>query len=97
MCLGIPGKIIEVYTTGGLRMGKVDFGGVTRSACLEYVPDAQVGDYTVIHVGFAISRLSEEEAQATLETLRELAELEQELGIGSGEMEMPDSVDPPVA
>ncbi len=97
MCLGVPGKIIETYETGGLRMGKVDFGGVTREACLAYVPEAQIGDYTVIHVGFAISRLSEEEAQATLETLRELAELEQELGMGNGEMEMPDSVDPPAA
>ncbi len=97
MCLGVPGKIIETYEAGGLRMGKVDFGGVTREACLAYVPEAQIGDYTVIHVGFAISRLSEEEAQATLETLREMAELEQELGIGRGEMEMPDSVDPPSA
>jgi hydrogenase expression/formation protein HypC len=85
MCLGVPGKIIETYEAGGLRMGKVDFGGVTREACLAYVPEAEVGDYTVIHVGFAISRLSEEEAQASLEILQEIADLEQELGVGSGE------------
>lgn len=79
MCLGVPGKIIEIHDSGGLRMGKVDFGGVMREACLAYVPDAQVGDYTVIHVGFAISRLSEAEARASLETLRELVNVEEEL------------------
>jgi len=82
MCLGIPGKIIELYDAGGLKMGRVDFGGVVREACLEYVPEAGIGDYTVIHVGFAISLLSEEEAQASLETLREIVNLEEELGIG---------------
>ncbi len=82
MCLGVPGKIIELYDTDGLRMGKVDFGGVVREACLEYVPEAGIGDYTVIHVGFAISLLSEEEAQASLETLREIVNLEEELGVG---------------
>lgn len=61
-------------------MGKVDFGGVYREACLEYVPDAQVGDYTIIHVGFAISRLSEEEAKESLALLQEIVDLEQELG-----------------
>lgn len=81
MCLGVPGKIVETYETNGLKMGKIDFGGVTREACLEYVPDAQVGEYTVIHVGFAISQLSEEEAQDTLELLREIANVEEELGI----------------
>ncbi len=82
MCLGVPGKIIEIYEAGSLKMGKVDFGGVVREACLEYVPEAQVGDYTVIHVGFAISLINEEDAQASLETLREIVNLEQELGIG---------------
>ncbi len=80
MCLGVPGRIIEIYEAGGLRMGKVDFGGVVREACLAYVPELQVGDYTVIHVGFAISRLSEEEAQDSLAALRELADVEKELG-----------------
>ncbi len=81
MCLGVPGKIVDIYEANGLRMGKIDFGGVSREACLEYVPEAQIGDYTVIHVGFAISQLSEEEAQETLQLLREIANLEQELGL----------------
>ena len=85
MCLAVPGKIIETYDAGGLRMGKVDFGGVLREACLAFVPEAQVGDYTVIHVGFAISRLSEDEALASLEALQELADLEQELGTGAAD------------
>ncbi len=80
MCLAVPGKIVEIYEAGGLKMGKVDFGGVTREACLAYVPDAQVGDYTVIHVGFAINRLNEEEAQDSLSLLQEIVNLEDELG-----------------
>lgn len=80
MCLGVPGKIIDIYESDGLQMGRIDFGGTLREACLAYVPEAAVGDYTVIHVGFAISLLSEEEANATLETLREMADLEEELG-----------------
>ena len=85
MCLGVPGKITEIYEIGGLKMGKVDFGGVVREACLAYVPEVKVGDYTVIHVGFALNILDEAEAQATLETLREIVDLENELGIGATE------------
>ncbi len=80
MCLGVPGKVIEIYETNGLKMGKIDFGGVVREACLAYVPEIEVGEYTVIHVGFAISQLSEEEAQATLEILNELADIQEEIG-----------------
>ncbi len=80
MCLGVPGKIIEKYQVGDLPMGKVDFGGVVREACLAYVPEAEIGDYTVIHVGFAISRLSEQEAMESLQVLREMMSLEDELG-----------------
>ncbi|MCZ2115936.1 MAG: HypC/HybG/HupF family hydrogenase formation chaperone [Anaerolineae bacterium] len=80
MCLGVPGKIIEIYESEGLKMGRIDFGGTQREACLAYVPEATVGDYTVIHVGFAISLLSEEEAALTLETLREMVDIEEELG-----------------
>jgi hydrogenase expression/formation protein HypC len=87
MCLGVPGKIVEIYEANGLKMGKIDFGGVMREACLEYVPDAQIGDYTVIHVGFAISQLSEEEAQETLALLREIANVEEELGIEEARVE----------
>ena len=74
MCLGVPGKIVEIYESGSLQMGKIDFGGVTREACLAYVPEAQIGDYTVIHVGFALHLISEEEANETLELLRQLIE-----------------------
>ncbi len=80
MCLGVPGKITTIHESEGLRMGRIDFGGTLREACLAYVPEATIGDYAVIHVGFAISLLSEDEAQATLATLREMADLEEELG-----------------
>lgn len=80
MCLGVPGKIIEIEDNEGLRMAKVDFGGIFREACLDFVPEAQIGDYCVIHVGFAISLLSEEEAMETLELLREISDIEEELG-----------------
>jgi hydrogenase expression/formation protein HypC len=80
MCLGIPGKIIDIYESDGLRMGKVDFGGVMREACLEYTPEAEVGAYTLIHVGFAISVISEEEALESLKLIREIVNLEEELG-----------------
>ena len=80
MCLGVPGKITDIYQSEGLRMGRIDFGGTQREACLAYVPEAIVGDYTVIHVGFAISLLSEEEANATLEILREMVNIDEEIG-----------------
>lgn len=82
MCLGIPGKIVEIYETGSLRMGKVDYGGIFKEACLAYTPEAECGDYVIVHVGFAISRLDEEEAQATLELLNEMGEVEREFGTG---------------
>ncbi len=94
MCLGVPGKITEIYEAGGLKMGKVDFGGVTREACLEYVPEVQVGDYTIIHVGFAISQLSEEEAMETLKLLNEIADIEEELGAKPGELEITSANEP---
>lgn len=78
MCLGVPGKIIEIFEANGLKMAKVDFGGVVRDACLEYVPEAEVNEYVIIHVGFAISQLSEEEAQETLRMIREMSELDSE-------------------
>jgi hydrogenase expression/formation protein HypC len=80
MCLGVPGKIVETYKVGGLNMAKVDFGGIFREACLEYVPEAQVGEYCIIHVGFAISLLSESEALETLDLLRQIGAIEEELG-----------------
>ncbi len=81
MCLGIPGKIISIEENDlGVRMGKVSFGGIVKEACLAYTPEAQVGDYVIVHVGFAISRLDEEEAQQTLEMLAELEEVAAEQG-----------------
>lgn len=76
MCLGVPGKVIEVYTEDGVRMGRVDFGGITREACLEYAPEADVGSWVVIHVGFAISVVDEEEARRAYELLAEMGNLE---------------------
>ena len=80
MCLAVPGKIVEITENDGLQMAKVDFGGIFREACLDYVPEAKVGDYCVIHVGFAISLLSEKEAMETLELLKQISNIEEELG-----------------
>ncbi len=74
MCLGIPGKILDIYNANGLLMGRIDFGGVSREVCLVYVPEAKVGDYAIIHVGFALNLLSEQEAQETLELLTQMVE-----------------------
>jgi len=84
MCLGIPGKVLETYEQDGLLMGKVDFGGATRETCLMYVPDIAVGEYVIVHVGFAINKLSEDEAQETLAALREVFSLEDEIGPEDG-------------
>jgi hydrogenase expression/formation protein HypC len=73
MCLAVPGKILEIYETNGLLMGKIDFGGVTREACLTYVPEAKVGDYTIIHVGFALNLIDEAEALETLSLLDQIS------------------------
>ena len=73
MCLGIPGKVVEVSEQNGLRMGKVEFGGILKEVCLVYTPEVQVGDYVLVHVGFAISRIDEAEAQETMDLLNEIA------------------------
>jgi hydrogenase expression/formation protein HypC len=81
MCLAVPGKIVDIYEKNGLQMGKIDFGGgVMRETCLAYVPEALLGDYTIIHVGFALSILSESEALETLALLKEISNFEDELG-----------------
>jgi hydrogenase expression/formation protein HypC len=72
MCLGIPGRIVQIVDEQGLRMGDIDFGGVVRRVCLAYVPEAAIGDYAVIHAGFAISKIDAAEAQRTLELVAEL-------------------------
>jgi hydrogenase expression/formation protein HypC len=79
MCLGIPGKILEINQTTGIRMGKVDFGGIIKEVCLSYLPELQVGDYAIVHVGFAITKLDEKSAQETLALFEELGVLEEEL------------------
>ena len=66
MCLAVPGRITEIFTEDSLRMGRIDYGGVTRTACLEWVPEAEVDDYVLVHVGFALNTLDVEEAEATL-------------------------------
>lgn len=75
MCLAIPGKIVEIYEESALRMGKLDFGGTIRKCCLQYIPDAVVGDYALVHVGFAISTIDAEEAARTYQLLQEMGEL----------------------
>ncbi len=80
MCLAVPGRIEKMFQKDGLKMARVDFGGVIREVCLDYVPEAKVGDYCIIHVGFAISLLSEQEAQETLAMLKDISNLEEELG-----------------
>ncbi len=78
MCLGIPGKIEEIYQDGNLKMGKVNFEGVTMPVCLETTPEARVGDFAIVHAGFALSLLSEEDAQETLKMLKEMEALQAE-------------------
>jgi hydrogenase expression/formation protein HypC len=75
MCLGIPGKIISIYEDHGTKMAKVDFGGVNREVCIEVIPEAQPGEWTIVHAGFALNRLSETEAYETLEMLQEMSKL----------------------
>ena len=79
MCLGIPGKIIAIYEEDSLKMAKIDFGGIVKEACLAYTPEAKVGNYALIHVGFAISLMDEEEAQETLKLIKEVEDLSNEI------------------
>ena len=79
MCLGIPGRVTEIRDEAGLAMGKVDFGGVRKDACLAYLPDVRLGDYVIVHVGFAISKVDEEEALRTLAILDSMGVMGPEL------------------
>ncbi|NLS90783.1 MAG: HypC/HybG/HupF family hydrogenase formation chaperone [Planctomycetaceae bacterium] len=94
MCLGIPGRVLEVYEQDSLPMGKVDFNGIVKEACLAYTPEAEVGDYVLIHVGFAISRIDEQEAAEIFQYLdeieaagmaEEMAQVDREAAAGGGE------------
>jgi hydrogenase expression/formation protein HypC len=80
MCLAIPGKILTKENIAGVDVGQVQFGAVTRQVSLGFVPEAEVGDYVLVHVGFAISRIDAEEAQRTYEILEQLGAVEEELG-----------------
>ena len=82
MCLAVPGRVLSVAEVDGTPMADVDFGGVRKNVCLQYVPDAAVGDYVVVHVGFAIQRLDEESARRTLADFERLGLLEEEFGDG---------------
>jgi len=72
MCLAIPGKVLNIDNSGPMKMGKVDFSGVQKDVCLEWVPEVVVGEYVIVHVGFALSRMDEEEALKTLDLFREM-------------------------
>ncbi|HEX4956477.1 MAG TPA: HypC/HybG/HupF family hydrogenase formation chaperone [Thermoanaerobaculia bacterium] len=85
MCLAVPGRIEAIYETFGARMGSMDFGGIKKEVCLAYVPEAEVGQYAIVHVGFAISLIDEASAAETLRTFQELGILEEELGLAEPE------------
>jgi hydrogenase expression/formation protein HypC len=80
MCLAVPGKVLEIWEKDGTRFATVDFGGVNKEVCLEFVPDLEVGEYTIVHVGFALQRLDEQSALETLALFREMGELDREFG-----------------
>ena len=79
MCLAIPGKVEEISTEGDLRVGRVNFGGVVKRVCLDYVPEVEVGDYTIVHVGFALSKIDQESAEKTLAVFEQMGMLQEEL------------------
>ena len=100
MCLGIPGKVIEIHAQGDLPMGHVEFGGIRKEICLAYTPEAQVGDYVLVHVGFAISRIDETEAQEIFGYLEEIGRMTDEeagdRGRGTGEGPISESPNLPI-
>ncbi len=93
MCLAIPGKVIEIFEENGLKMGKLDYAGTINSACLEYVPEVQIGQYAIVHAGFAISIIDEEEARRTYEVWDELVEAAAEEGTDIFGMPLPEPED----
>jgi hydrogenase expression/formation protein HypC len=80
MCLAVPGRVLSIAEADGITMAEVDFGGVRKSVCLQYVPDAAIGEYVVVHVGFAIQRLDERSARETLAAFERMGVLEEEFG-----------------
>ena len=79
MCLAIPGKVVSIEHGNGMRLGRIEFGGIVRQASLDFVPEAEIGDYVMVHVGFAISLVDAEEAERTYQLLEEIGALEGEL------------------
>jgi len=80
MCLGIPGRILEIRQQDGLPMGKVEFGGIAKEVCLAYTPEAAVGDYVIVHVGFAISRIDQQEAREIFSYLDQIGQIDDQMG-----------------
>ena len=83
MCLAIPGKIVSIEEETGIRIGRVEFGGISRATCLDLVPEASIGDYVLVHVGFALSCVDREEAERTYKALEAMGLLQDELGADS--------------
>lgn len=81
MCLAIPGKLVEIFDEGGLKMGRIDYSGAVNIACLEYVPEIEIGQYTLVHAGFAISVIDEDEAARSFEAWREYNQLMEKEGM----------------
>ncbi len=81
MCLAVPGKITKIYDKDNIQMGTIDFDGITKEICLAYVPDIKIGEYALVHVGFAMQKLDEKSALETLSMFRELGVLEEELNV----------------
>ena len=81
MCLAVPGRVVDLFRVNEVQMGKLDFDGITKSICLAYVPDIQVGEYALVHVGFAIEKVDEATALETLELFRKMGTLDEELGM----------------
>jgi hydrogenase expression/formation protein HypC len=80
MCLAVPGQVKEIYGSMGMQMGRVSFGGIVKEVCLAYLPGIKVGDYTIVHVGFAIAKVDKESAHRTLEAFRKMGILDEEVG-----------------
>ncbi|MEX2548743.1 MAG: HypC/HybG/HupF family hydrogenase formation chaperone [Nitriliruptoraceae bacterium] len=94
MCLGVPGRIVEIHDDRGTAMASIDFGGISKEVCLAYLPEAEVGDYALVHVGFAITRIDEASALETLELINSIGNLAEELGAEPGTGASPSGVQP---
>jgi len=97
MCLGVPGRVTDIREDRGTKMATVDFGGITKEICLAYVPEARIGDYTIIHAGFAITLLDEVSALETLAMMRDVGLLDDEFGADSSMLAPLDSAPPDAA